>query len=1019
MMPSRSTGLALVALALFSLGLTAGPALAAEAPRVKSLRIQQVKGTTYFCVRFAAPKEMHYPLLNWTFRWWDRRNPELARLPQLVPQDKKTQAVYPHVRCDIDPQKSKDFSPTMMLPGGLEFIGKLTGQGKGKFLLLYPLEKMSKKEANQADNKGKNKRSLAKLLSPYKWVEVPVTLDFGQATRVRVPHQAAQRNATEPPGYDDLEALWGSAQAARFAVLEAQTSQFGFYAFAREVTGRKYRVPAPSLGETEDFRDRMRFERELYETTTGAAAIAESLALRRMLTRDFRDTAKRTVDVATVSGITIAEHPWQKMMGKKRPSPEPLAGLVPHDNYYVHFKSIAKFIEFGELLDQWGTSLARAYEVTSRDYGIKERLEKQLCLRSTLLGKTFGPLVVKSLAVTGSDGYLREGSDVTVLFQVADRKLFKGTVDGFIREARKEFGKGLHESKQVYHKIPIESYATALREVSLHRAMFGDYVVYSNSPAGLRRVIDTYQGRHKRLSNSLDFQYMRTVFRLEDKAEDGFVFLSDAFIRQLVGPASKIKEKRRLEGLTSLFMTTHAALFTAWETGKMPAAHGELLEVTGLKAEEIYTPEGKGVVWDGGRKIAVSDVYNTLHFATPLVELPIDKVTPGEAAAYKQFREDYLTQWRRYFDPVGIRVAFNKNKVRLETYILPLINNSRYNDLREWTGSGMTTLDLRGLAPNTFVQFLTHLSPTGRKGLEDLVRWVSGVKQNNWLGDWVVVRLDDSPVYSRMFQLALRRELDPEGRANLWEEEQKLFAQIPLTLGVGIHKPKVFAEIVKEYQKNQARWIKERHHFKYKDVPITKVTAKDGPDPIPTFYHAMIEGGWYISLSEPAIKDLIDRSVAREKEKARPKKTDIVKVNTSLYISPTTGEHMQDLARFYLEWETHYRALANAPIVYALYRTGQVDADSSAAKVRAAAMQYLGFVPASADDSANVYEGKTDEVVNGRHGTLRRPRLHAGIEKSSPLGRLLESIRSLRADLRFKEDGINTVVTLEKRGGAK
>src|SRR5262249_61825868 len=119
--------------------------------------------------------------------------------------------------------------------------------------------------------------------------------------------------------------------------------------------------------------------------------------------------------------------------------------------------------------------------------------------------------------------------------------------------------------------VAVESYVTPLREVSLHRASLGDFVVYANSLAGLQRVIDTHQGRHKALADSLDFQYMRTVFRLEDKQEDGFVFLSDAFIRQLVGPASKIKEKRRLEGQTSLYMTTHAALFAAWEPGKRPA----------------------------------------------------------------------------------------------------------------------------------------------------------------------------------------------------------------------------------------------------------------------------------------------------------------------------------------------------------------------------------------------------------------------------------------------------------------
>src|SRR5262249_30257091 len=193
----------------------------------------------------------------------------------------------------------------------------------------------------------------------------------------------------------------------------------------------------------------------------------------------------------------------------------------------VHFKSIGRFIEFGELLDDWGTNAVRAYEMTSRDLGLKERYEKQLCLRSSWLGKTFGPAVIRSLAITGSDGYLRDGTDLTVLFHLNNRLLFLSAVEQFLNDARREFGGALRESKADYHGIPVESFVTPLREVSLHRAVFGEFAVYSNSPTALRRVLDAHHGRLKSLAESLDFQYMRTVFRLDDPAEDGFAFLSD------------------------------------------------------------------------------------------------------------------------------------------------------------------------------------------------------------------------------------------------------------------------------------------------------------------------------------------------------------------------------------------------------------------------------------------------------------------------------------------------------------
>ena len=76
------------------------------------------------------------------------------------------------------------------------------------------------------------------------------------------------------------------------------------------------------------------------------------------------------------------------------------------------------------------------------------------------------------MAITGSDPFLREGSDVTVLFHVNNREAFLAGVDPFITEAKKEFGDRLTEKKTTYLKIPIESFVTPLREVSVHRAAY-------------------------------------------------------------------------------------------------------------------------------------------------------------------------------------------------------------------------------------------------------------------------------------------------------------------------------------------------------------------------------------------------------------------------------------------------------------------------------------------------------------------------------------------------------------------
>jgi hypothetical protein len=973
---------------------------------MQELRVQKVGENTYFHVRFALPSDMYvYQIEQWKASELQRR--QLSRLPELVSQDSKACAIYPRMEIpDYRPNVGFDPEPTRppVPVKGLEFVGKLKApieeERWGKFLLMYPIDLNA--QAPRVPDRNEPPTSKGNG-----WAQIEMVLHFGQAQRVAELTGSIKRTPRQAPDVDDLEGLWAAAQAGRLAILEALTADFGFLGFACEATARKYGVRAPML-ERGTLPTRDEVHRRLYETTTGSTAITESLQLHRMLNPTFRDKDQRTIDVAKVTGIDIAEHPWAKMMGDKKPSPEPLAKLVPHDNFYVHFKSIRKFIEFGELLDQWGTNLVRAYEMNSRDYHLKESYEKQLCLRSGWLGKTFGPAVVRSLAITGNDGYLREGSDVTVIFDVKDKKLFLSAVEQFVNEARKEFGNDLKETKTPYQGIDLESFVTPLREVSAHRAVIGDFVIYSNSRVALRRVIDVHQGRLKALADSLDFQYMRTVFRLEDELEDGFAFLSDAFIRQLVGPASKIKEKRRLEALTSLQMVTHGAMFAAWENGQLPADHQALLTASALRPAEIYMPEGQGVTWDAARQTAISDVYNTMHFPTPLVELPIDQITPGEEQEYRRFRSEYLNLWRRYFDPVGMRFSLNDRRVRLETYLLPLLQDSRYNFLREFAGGGTASLDPSRFSPNTLIQGTMHLAPWVRNILEPNDGTGTG---KGGIGDWAMIRVDDTPAFKMLADLWMRREFDPQpNRDPLWDV-MPLLDHFPLTIGIHVKDAKAFRAGLDRYVGLIAGSKPAETMEPYKGVSFSRVRPTNSP----VLYHAFIDDAWYVSFSADSLKDLVDRWIERRDAKTPRAKEKPVPINGSVYIAPAAAVNAGDALRFYLEWESQRRALANCPLWYTLYRCGLIPKDASEKMKSSVARRFLGFLPVSPDGAEYCYDQKTNEIVNQRHGSLPQPHWHRGIEADSPLGRLLDEFRSLRADLRFQEDGVNTTVTIQRK----
>jgi hypothetical protein len=982
--------------------LCTGQLSAGEPPRVLELRTQKVEGIIYFHLRLERPADLHLPVFDTSkpFSELDRR--KFARLPRLVPQDDRTRSVY---------YRQRPSQPW------LSFCGQVAGGGRARLLLLYPLTEQPPEKPPL----------LAEPVRRPSMAEPTVELDFAKARSVPVPPVDPEDQHIHR---DDLRAYWALHQAAHFAVLETQVLDFNFYSFARETTGRKYNVVAPAWVR----RQTVDPEPRLYEITTGADAIAEALQVHRLLQSEARPGGERSVSITDVRGVAVPPQPWDRMLEGKKPVVEAIARLVPHDNYYVHFKDIRKLMEFGDLLDQWGTSVIRVYELKSRDAQLRRRYERQLCLKSTALGKLLGPAVVKSLAITGNDPYLREGTDISVLFEVANRVLFLSAVEGFLKEARQEHGDRLREGRADYHGTTIETFVTPRREVSLHRATLGSFVIYSNSPAGVRRVIDAQRKEGKSLADASDFRYMRTVFPVEDEKEEGFVFLSDAFIRQLSGPASRIKEKRRLEALTSLYMATNAALFCAWETGKLPADLKAALAGAGLRPDDIAVPEvsphrsstpdsGKKekdrerIRWDAERQMAISDAYGTIHFATPLVELPIDKVMPAEARDYARFREEYANLWRTYFDPVGLRLSLDARRVQVETHILPLAGSGQYRTLREMAGPGSFRFE-----PRT----------------ADVVDFRFSAGNNEENGVAIALEVDAGALLREMVELLIRWEVDPHAASR--RDYDRLFWKLPIgvsvrgraVLGKG---PEQFVDLLKaagllqgEPGTSQYREVTlhrlpisaERYRALaslVNNVPqqspfatiLAVLPTQEAP---PALHIAAIGEALHISANEGFLKKRIDEDATHQKSRDKKSPRAARDANVGLYIGPANAH---EAASLLLEYEGHRLALLNNEVWNCFHQAGILAPNATEAKHRDAVRRMLGFVPVSPDASAYRHDARLREVVSQRHGSLRRPQLHGRVAETSELGKILEQFKSLRAELRFLDNGLHTVLTIERR----
>ena len=77
----------------------------------------------------------------------------------------------------------------------------------------------------------------------------------------------------------------------------------------------------------------------------------------------------------------------------------------------------------------------------------------------------------------------------------------------------------------------------------------------------------------------------------------------------------------------------------------------------------------------------------------PCCETALAWVFPDEAREYERFRNEYNNYWRTYFDPIALRIQVTPRRYRMETIVLPLINNSIYMGLASMLGGKPQPLD--------------------------------------------------------------------------------------------------------------------------------------------------------------------------------------------------------------------------------------------------------------------------------------------------------------------------------------
>jgi hypothetical protein len=446
---------------------------------------------------------------------------------------------------------------------------------------------------------------------------------------------------------------------------------------------------------------------DLLSLFAGRSAIEECLQLdelradRNLLDEDEPSTVNplkrwvkgdQMVEVSSISGPKAKSHPWAEMLHGKPAVVSSLSKFIPDDLLFVESTSIHRMFEVFHSLHAWGVSAAT--QVFKRQEN--RMLIEDFCEQMLLSAADMELFEKGQVAIASSDLFAFEGSDWTLLVKAADADLFRATVLANLADL--PFFESMSERQLQYRGITITNMFCVERRLDVFFAEIdGGVFARSTSVSVLERIIRSAQGSYASLGRSDEFKYVRHLMP-SDSEEDVFIYFSDAFIRNLVGPQLRLTERRRLSCLSNLNLLDAATMFHATQYGEWCDDLSSLLDKASgreLLQEALICPESGAysLAFFNGITHGACSVHGTSSFLTPCSSLQLTHVTTREAEEYAQFVQQYDAYWTQYFDPIAVRVKSTANALIGEVLVLPVIENSVYSHLAAIVGETSNSLE--------------------------------------------------------------------------------------------------------------------------------------------------------------------------------------------------------------------------------------------------------------------------------------------------------------------------------------
>jgi hypothetical protein len=370
---------------------------------------------------------------------------------------------------------------------------------------------------------------------------------------------------------------------------------------------------------------------------------------------------------------------------------EPIAMRVPAECLYIRFGTFANFLWLQDTLARWGGDLQNLVAARGLAQGISQRIEGRLVLQQTALSRLMGDMVIQDVAVIGSDAFFAEGAAFGLLFQARNTRVLGAD---FARQRLERVDRGgvMEETVKIGdHEISFLHSPDG--RVRSYYAVDGDYHFVTSSRHLAERFLQTAEGRGA-LGASAEFRHARSVMPLA-RGDTVFIYLSDAFFRNVTSPAYRIETARRLQAQVDIRCVQVAVLAAAAE-GKPSGSIEELIAGGLLPPNFGPRPDGGFVRME--KPLVVDSLRGHGGALVPVPDVPITSVSAAEARDYNEFSRAFREHWGR-MDPVLValrREALpqNREQITIEAQFNPF-DAKHYETLGQWFGPA----DDRQMAP--------------------------------------------------------------------------------------------------------------------------------------------------------------------------------------------------------------------------------------------------------------------------------------------------------------------------------